>query len=118
MKAKLGLIFGGLLAGAFVFAAPAVTMNGSLPIYPHSQNMNRDMPAPPAGRGIPMVRETQNSVRTVDRWYGSRVAKSCARTSASGGVKYACPGGSIMIYTHGGKTQIALVPAMPSFTSH
>jgi hypothetical protein len=119
MKSKLELLFASLFAAAIVSAAsPAVRMNGPLPIYPRGQNMNRDMPAPPAGQGVPMVLETQDSVQTVNAWYASHAPKACKRTSASGGVKYACPGGSVMIYPHGGKTQIALVPAMPSFTSH
>ena len=64
---------------------------------------------------VPMVLETDDSVQTVAGWYASNAPKACARSSASGGIKYACPSGSIMIYAHDGKTQIAFVPAMPSF---
>ena len=94
-------------------AAPsAAQMNGRLPMYPRGRNMN-DMPASAVARGVPMVLETGDSVKAVDDWYTSNAPKSCMRTTASQGVKYACPGGSIMIYAHGGKTQIAFVPAMP-----
>ncbi len=94
-------------------AAPsAAQMNGKLPMYPRGRNMN-DMPASAVARGVPMVLETGDAVKTVDGWYASNAPKSCIRTTASQGVKYACPSGSIMIYAHGGKTQIAFVPAMP-----
>lgn len=93
---------------------PASRMNGKLPMYPRGRNLN-DMPASAVARGVPMVLETGDSVQTVDAWYKSHAPKSCAGSTASQGVKYACSSGSIMIYAHGGKTQIALVPAMPSF---
>jgi hypothetical protein len=92
-------------------AASATQMNGKLPMYPRGRNMN-DMPASAVSMGVPMVLETEDSVRTVDGWYTSNAPRSCTRTTASQGVKYACPSGSIMIYAHGGKTQIAFVPAM------
>lgn len=105
-----------LIAGAASsFNAAAAQMNGKLPLYPNGHNMNSDMPASAIAMGAPMVLETADSVQTVDGWYASNVPKSCARTAASGGIKYACPSGSVMIYPHGGKTQIAFVPAMPSF---
>lgn len=100
------------LAGTLICtAASAASMNGKLPMYPNGHNMNSDIPASAIARGVPMVLETADSVTTVDHWYSAN-AKSCARTSASGGVKYACASGSIMIYPHEGKTQIAFVPAM------
>lgn len=95
-------------------AVPAAQMNGKLPMYPGGRNMNSDMPASAIAMGVPMVLETTDAVHVVDGWYNSHTAKSCARSAASGGVKYACPAGSIMIYPHGGKTQIAFVPAMSS----
>lgn len=85
--------------------------DGKLPIYPRGRNLN-DMPASAIAQGVPMVLETGDSVATVDGWYKSHVPGSCARSTAAQGVKYACPAGSIMIYAHGGKTQIAFVPAM------
>ncbi len=93
-------------------AAPTAKLDGRLPMYPRGRNMN-DMPASAAAMGVPMVLETGDSVQTVDAWYRSNAPRSCTRTTASGGVKYACPSGSVMIYPHGGKTQIAFVPAMP-----
>jgi hypothetical protein len=96
-------------------AASAAQMNGKLPMYPRGRNLN-DMPASAVAMGVPMVLETGDSVRTVDAWYRSNAPKACTRTTASHGIKYACPSGSIMIYPHGGKTQIAYVPAMSSST--
>ena len=93
-----------------VFAA---SMNGTLPMYPAGHNMN-NMPASAVAMGVPMVLETSDSPQKVDAWYGANAPKACARTTATDGIKYACPGGSIMIYSHDGKTQIALVPAMSS----
>jgi hypothetical protein len=95
-------------------AASAASMDGKLPIYPNGRNMN-DMPAAAVAAGVPMVLETSDSVQKVDGWYGANAPKPCARSTASQAVKYACPSGSIMIYSHAGKTQIAFVPAMPSF---
>ena len=94
-------------------AASATSMNGKLPMYPNGHNMNSDMPASAIAMGMPLVLETGDSVATVDHWYSAN-AKSCKRSSASGGFKYACVGGSIMIYEHVGKTQIAFVPGMAS----
>jgi hypothetical protein len=89
----------------------SVRMNGKLPMYPHARNLN-DIPASAIEKGVPMVLETGDSVTTVDAWYKSNASKSCTRSTASQGVKYACPAGSIMIYDHGGKTQIAFVPTI------
>ncbi|MEO6967328.1 MAG: hypothetical protein ABI132_02575 [Rhodanobacteraceae bacterium] len=101
------------LAGALVCAAAsAMQFDGKLPMYPRGHNMN-DMPASAIAMGVPMVLETTDAVHLVDLWYTSN-AKSCTRSAASGGVKYQCPSGSIMIYAHGGNTQIAFVPAMAS----
>ena len=94
-------------------AAPsAAQMNGRLPMYPRGRNLN-DMPASAVAMGVPMVLETDDSVKTVDGWYTSNAPKSCIRTTASRGVKYACSQGSIMIYAHGDKTEIAFVPTLP-----
>jgi hypothetical protein len=102
-----------LTASALVFStASAVQLNGQLPMYPNGHNMN-DMPASVIAMGVPLVLETSDSVSIVDGWYTTNAPKSCVRSAQSGSVKYACPGGSIMIYTHGNATQIAFVPAMP-----
>jgi hypothetical protein len=90
----------------------AAQLDETLPIYPNGRNMN-DMPASAIAMGVPLVLETSDSVPTVDGWYTSNAPKSCVRSAQSGGVKYACPGGSIMIYAHGSATQVAFVPAMP-----
>ena len=88
----------------------AQQLDGKLLMYPGGHNLN-DMPASAIAAGVPLVMETGDSVGTVDAWYTSN-AKSCARSAQSGGVKYQCDGGSIMIYEHAGKTQVALVPSM------
>ncbi|MEP6549324.1 MAG: hypothetical protein ABJD53_17840 [Gammaproteobacteria bacterium] len=97
---------GAILCGS----ALAQQFDGKLPLYPHGKNLN-DMPATAVAAGVPMVAETVDSVDIVDGWYKSN-APSCTRLAQSGGVKFQCPGGSIMIYQHEGKTQIAFVPAM------
>jgi hypothetical protein len=53
---------------------------------------------------------TADSVATVDAWYAAHVSKACTRQTANGGVKFACPDGSIMVYAHDGQTQVALIP--------
>lgn len=98
---------GGVLCGS---AAWAQQFDGKLPMYPGGRNLS-EMPAAAVKAGVPLVAETSDSVDVVDGWYKSN-AQTCARSAQSGGVKYQCPGGSIMIYAHGGKTQIALVPSM------
>lgn len=111
MKRSTTLFALSTLAAFTCTTALAASMNGKLPMYPNGRNMN-DMPASAVAMGVPMVLETTDPVRDVDAWYGANAPKSCARTTASEGIKYACPGGSIMIYVHGGKTQIALVPTL------
>ncbi len=94
----------------------AVELDGSLPMYPRGKNMN-DMPAAAIAKGVPLVLQTEDSVQTVDAWYASNAPKSCTRSAEKQGVKYACPGGSVMIYSKG-KTQIALIPPMGSMFGH
>ena len=83
-------------------------VDGKLPMYPNARNMN-DMPAAAIAMGVPLVLETADSVPRVDAWYTSNAPKSCTRSAQSGGVRYQCAGGSIMIYAKGA-TQIAFVP--------
>jgi hypothetical protein len=49
----------------------------------------------------------------VEACCASHTAKACHRQDAPGGTKFACPGGSIMLYAKDGKTQIALIPPLP-----
>lgn len=105
-----------LIASTLVCAAAsAVQLDGKLPMYPRGHNENSDMPASAIAMGVPMVLETTDAVHLVDLWYTSN-AKSCTQSAASGGVKYQCATGSIMIYAHAGNTQIAFVPAMASMS--
>lgn len=100
-----------IFAGATVcVSVSAQQLDGKLPIYPRGHDMS-DMPAAAISAGVPLVVETSDSVDVVDGWYASN-AKSCTRTAQSGGVKFQCPGGSIMIYVHDAKTQVALVPSL------
>jgi hypothetical protein len=89
--------------------------DGQLPMYPSAKLDPREASLTPAAisQGVPMVLLTADSVRKVDAWYVSHAPRGCNRQEAAGGVKYACPGGSIMIYTHEGQTQVALIPPMP-----
>lgn len=98
------------LLTTFWSASHAQQLDGQLLMYPGGHNLN-DMPASAIAAGVPLVMETGDSVATVDAWYMSN-SKSCARSAQSQGVKYQCDGGSIMIYSHAGKTQVALVPSL------
>jgi hypothetical protein len=98
------------LLTALSSAVHAQQLDGKLLMYPGGHNLN-EMPASALTAGVPLVLETNDSVSTVDAWYLAN-AKSCTRLAQSGGVKYQCEGGSIMIYDHGGKTQVALVPPL------
>lgn len=100
-----------VVALAVSAAAFATQMDGQLPMYPRGHNMN-DMRADAIAMGVPLVLETTDAVHPVDLRHSTYGPKGCTRSTASDGVKYACPGGSIMPYPHGGKTQIAFVPAM------
>jgi hypothetical protein len=115
-KTLLAIAACAALAYASPVPAGAVQMNGQLPMYPHAKLDPKESSLTPAAiaHGVPMVLLSSDSVQTVDAWYSSHLPKSCTRQAASGGVKYACPTGSIMIYAHGG-TQIAFVPAFPHF---
>jgi hypothetical protein len=97
----------GVFAGA---SALAQQFDGKLPMYPGGHNLN-EMPAAAVQAGVPLVAETADSVDTVDGWYKSN-AQGCTRSAQSGGVKFQCAGGSIMIYAKNGKTQVAFVPSL------
>src|ERR1700689_5293751 len=98
------------VCAAFLTAAPSlaagVQLDGRLPMYPNGKLDPKESSLTPAAiaHGVPLVLLTADSVRVVDGWYGSHVPKACTRQEASGGLKYACPGGSIMIYAHAGQT--------------
>jgi hypothetical protein len=115
MKFKSVLLSAALCA-AFSAGVPAFAasyqLDGQLPMYPHGALDPKEASLTPAAiaHGVPLVLLSSDSVHTVDAWYASNAPKACTRQEASGAVKFACPGGSIMIYAHEGKTQIALVP--------
>jgi hypothetical protein len=104
---------------AFLIAPPAfaadVQMDGKLPMYPHGKLDPKEssLTADAIAHGVPLVLLTADSVATVDGWYAAHVAKACTRQTANGGVKFACPDGSIMVYAHDGQTQVALIPPIP-----
>ena len=104
---RIAILATGLALSAATWAQQ---FNGKLPLYPHGKNLNA-MPAAALSAGVPMVMETGDSVDTVDGWYHTNSA-ACTRSAQSGGVKYQCQTGSIMIYAHEGKTQIAFVPSL------
>ena len=89
-------------------------LDGRLPMYPNGKLDPKEASLTPAAiaHGVPLVQLTPDSVSTVDAWYKSHLPKACARQEASGAIKFACPSGSIMVYAHDGKTQIALVPPL------
>ncbi len=103
----------GASGGGGAAASGAVRRDGKLPMYPNARNLNDDMPASAIEQGVPMVLETNDPVTKVDAWYKSNASKPCSRTASSEVVKYSCPGGSVMIYSKQGKTEIAFVPGMP-----
>ena len=104
------------LGATFALAGPAfasdIQLDGQLPMYPNGKLDPKESSLTPAAiaHGVPLVLLTADSVAAANAWYGSHVAKACTRQDAPQGTKYACPGGSIMIYAHAGQTQIALVP--------
>jgi hypothetical protein len=93
--------------------ASSPRMDGQLPMYPNAKINSQiaNMPSNAIAHGVPLVLKSPDSVHTVDLWYKSNTSSACKRTEQSKGVQYKCPGGSIMIYTHGG-TEIALVPPL------
>ncbi len=100
-----------ILVAQPAFAADYQT-DGKLPMYPHGKLDPKEssLTADAIAHGVPLVLLTDDSVATVDGWYAAHVAKSCTRQAANGGGKFACPGGSIMVYAHDGQTQVALIP--------
>jgi hypothetical protein len=102
------------------FAQPVLAMqyDGKLPLYPRGQAAPgiQDMPASALAQGVPYQQTTTDSVHLVDLWFQSNAPKSCQRVTMSGNsaVQYKCPGGSVVIQTHGG-TLISYVPAFPKF---
>lgn len=96
--------------------ALAVQHDGQLPLYPrgHAAPGIGDMPASALAQGVPYQQTTTDSVHLVDLWYHSNAPAGCTRIAANGAsaVQYKCPGGSIVIQTHG-STLISYVPAFP-----
>lgn len=78
-------------------------------MYPHGAFDAKESNLTPAAiaHGSPLVLLTSDSVGTVNSRYAAH-ASACHRQDASGATKFACPGGSIMVYAKDGKTQIAL----------
>lgn len=93
--------------------ALAVSSDGSLPLYPHGQPAHGmdSIPANALAQGVPYQQTTSDSVQTVDAWYRTNAPKACSRMEASGGVRYSCPGGFIVIQNHDG-TIISFVPPL------
>ncbi len=92
--------------------ALAVQRDGQLPIYPRGTPAHgmESIPSKALAYGVPYQQTTTDSVHLVDLWYRSNAPKACSRMEAAGGVRYACPGGYIVIQEHGG-TLISYVPA-------
>ncbi len=120
LRAMKNLITAAALIGiaALTSSLPAVAADhdGQLPLYPQGKPAAgmSDLPSNALAQGVPYQQSTTDSVQTVDQWYKANAPKSCTRMAASGGVRYSCPGGYIVIQTHGG-TLISFVPAMPHF---
>jgi hypothetical protein len=114
MKLIVALATSAAIASALPASAADFQRDGQLPMYPGAQLDAKESSVTPEAiaKGVPLVVLTSDPVRKVDAWYVSHAPK-CSRQEASGGIKYACPGGSIMIYPHAGQTQIALIPPMP-----
>ena len=94
----------------------AAEHDGQLPLYPHGVTAHgmESIPANALAQGVPYQQTTTDSVNAVDAWFRSNLPKSCSRAEASGGVRYKCPGGSIVIQDHGG-TIVSYIPAFPNF---
>ncbi len=107
-------VFCALVGYGTAAIAAAPQMDGQLPMYPGGKLDPKESSLTPdaIAHGVPLVLLTQDPPTTVTNWYVQQVAKSCARQDASGATKFACPGGSIMIYAKSGQTQIALIPPM------
>jgi hypothetical protein len=111
---RSAIVFAAVVAAGPAFAAD-YQLDGQLPMYPHGVLDSKESSLTPAAiaQGVPLVLLTSDPVAAVDTWYASHAAKACHRQDASGGTKFACPGGSIMVYAKDGKTQIALIPPLP-----
>jgi hypothetical protein len=124
LRARRAVTIGPMMKSIFVLATSIVASalpvyaadfqrDGQLPMYPGAKLDAKESSVTPdaIAHGVPIVVLTSDPVKKVDAWYLGH-AKECKRQEAQGGVKYACPGGSIMIYLHEGQTQIALIPPM------
>ena len=111
---RSAIVLATIFAATPAFAADP-QLDGQLPMYPNGVLDSKESSMTPAAiaHGAPLVLLTSDSVGTVDAWYASHAAKACQRQDASGATKFACPGGSIMVYAKDGKTQIALIPPLP-----
>jgi hypothetical protein len=93
-------------------AALAAQHDGQLLMYPRGAPAHgmESIPQGALAQGVPYQQTTADSVHVVDLWYKSNAPKECSRMEASGGVRYKCPGGYIVIQQHGA-TLISYVPA-------
>lgn len=116
MKSLLAAIAFAVIAATMPLSALAGERDGQLPLYPHgtpAPGMG-DIPANALAAGVPYQQTTTDSIPTVDAWYRTNASKGCSRIQGSGAVQYKCPGGSIVIQTHG-TTLISFVPAFQHF---
>lgn len=113
---SVAIVFAAVVAATPAFAADQ-QLDGQLPMYPRGalDAKESSLTLAAIAQGVPLVLFTADSVDTVDIWYASHAGKACHRQDASGATKFACPGGSIMVYAKAGKTQIALIPPLPGF---
>jgi hypothetical protein len=118
---RKNILLSAAVSATMAIAAPAFAespqLDGQLPMYPRGTLDSRESSLTPAAiaQGVPLVLLTSDSVQSVVAWYATHV-KTCSKQAMSTAVKFACPGGSIMIYAKDGKTQVALIPPMPGLS--
>jgi hypothetical protein len=90
-----------------------VQLDGQMPIYPRG-HLVEDIPANALRAGVPLNETTSDSIHLVDLWFKSNLPKDCRRLAASGGVRWTCPAGTIVIQNHNG-TFISYIPSAVQF---
>jgi hypothetical protein len=91
-----------------------VQTDGALPLYPRGHALE-NIPPNAMRAGVPFNQTTSDSVDVVDLWFKSNLPKDCSKLAASGGVRWSCPAGYIVIQKHNG-TFISYIPSSVQFT--
>lgn len=102
-----------LLVQPVLAKASDIQTDGALPLYPRGRAVE-NIPPSAMRAGVPFNQTTNDSVQSVDLWFKSHLPKDCSRLATSGGVRWSCAAGYIVIQKRNG-TFISYIPGSVQF---